>query len=426
MRALRALAAPLLVALGVAGLATAEGEPAGRQRVAQALVPARESDFVGVWAGLLATGISSLRGLLGIDQTVDPKAELRWRERYGYRRIEASLPDGTRVGGLLFEPEGSERPRPLLLVSFGFLQDRWGGEAVKFHELYIGNAARRIPGDVVVLDHPTSGAFLGANGQLSVGSYDDARIWVELALRLRRRLEPSSIHLLGVSMSGQTVVHALIEDGRRSLGLFASGLAVSIAPDFVVAPGAQLAAMKTASGTANPWLEGLGRAPTRTERLQTDGIWLLALAQFLPSFRLVAPDAEPPGLERDDLPVVFRRYYAERIAFLRESAPADWPADFSLESLEAYMETTRIARVIDRVPTPLVLLSARDDPAVPRELFREVVDAAEGNAWVVAHETNQGGHFGFDVAYGAGFLDGVLRLMLDPQVLRTWNGPRRP
>jgi hypothetical protein len=89
------------------------------------------------------------------------------------------------------------------------------------------------------------------------------------------------------------------------------------------------------------------------------------------------------------------------------------------------MTTTRIAGVIDRVRTPLVLLSARDDPAVPRARFEEVLRAAGDNPWIAARETRRGGHFGFHVSYGADYIGDVLRLMTNPEVLRNWTGQSR-
>jgi hypothetical protein len=54
-------------------------------------------------------------------------------------------------------------------------------------------------------------------------------------------------------MSGQTVVYALIENSRRGLDLFESGIAVSIAPDFRLAPGRQFGHFPTPDGVNNPW-----------------------------------------------------------------------------------------------------------------------------------------------------------------------------
>ena len=86
------------------------------------------------------------------------------------------------------------------------------------------------------------------------------------------------------------------------------------------------------------------------------------------------------------------------------------------------MSSIRIARVVDRVHTPLVLVSSKDDPAVERRMFVEVADEAENNPWVVAYETKRGGHFGFDVAYGKDYMGRIIRLMLDPDVLNNWKG----
>ena len=74
------------------------------------------------------------------------------------------------------------------------------------------------------------------------------------------------------------------------------------------------------------------------------------------------------------------------------------------------------------VRTPLVLVSAYDDPAVERTMFEELMLTARGNPWIAAYETDDGGHFGFDVAYGKDYIHRIIRLMLDSQVLRTWNG----
>jgi len=113
--------------------------------------------------------------------------------------------------------------------------------------------------------------------------------------------------------------------------------------------------------------------------------------------------------------------FGARLAFLRRSDAPDWNRGFSRSGLPAYFSATRIAAVIDRVRTPLVLLSAQDDPAVLSAEFHEVVAAAAHNPWVLAYETPRGGHFGFDVAYGAAYLGDVIELMIDPGVLARWR-----
>jgi fermentation-respiration switch protein FrsA (DUF1100 family) len=398
----------------------------GRKLVLQALKPdEKNARFMGKFAGLLTTAISSMQPDLE-----EPLKSLDPEDQKNQERIfTVELSDGTKVGGLLFKfNDGGKGPKPLLMSSFGFLQDRWGTEVAKFCDLYLKDPQDRIPAHVLFLDHPTSGPFLAYNNLLSMGSYDDARMWIEIAQRLKGEMPISSIHLFGISMSGQTVVHALIEDKRLGLDLFDSGMAFSIAPDFRETPGKQLAQLETPTGIENPWKQGLKDLPPRTllDEISALGIWILVEEQFIPGYLQVNPNEKNFDIRQNEVPLYFRKAYEDRITFLREQQLSSdtWNhKDFSLENLDLFMATTRIANVIDRVQTPLVLVSARDDPAVAHWMFQEVVQAAKGNPWVVSYETKWGGHFGFDVSYGKDYVGRIIQRMLDPELLRYWLGP---
>jgi hypothetical protein len=412
------------IALLVAGCAGSKRESwelwaqpprSGREAASRALEPPKHYSWSSLPLGILTTGYSSLRYLMGLD----PHGESQ------LHRLRAQLSDGTLVGGLLYPYAGDDdEPVPLLMASFGFLQDRWGTEAAKFHEHYVDDPLHRLRAHVLLLDHPSSGTFLALNGNLSVGSYDDARMWIELAQILRSHMKLSSIHLFGVSMSGQTVVHALIEDARLGLGLFDSGVAVSIAPDFREAPGRQLARVEPPEGTENPWRRGLDLREQKSadDRIQTRAVKLLIGRQFVSGYRRIRPDGDPPRVDGPDLPLFLWSAFEARIRALRRRPGESWNRDFSLGDLRTFMATTRIADVIDRVRTPLVLLSAEDDPAVDRASFEEVVTAAGDDPWIAWYESKRGGHFGFDVAYGRGYLRDIVELMLDPRALAGWNG----
>lgn len=394
-----------------------EGPPAsGREAVLRELEPPRFFRKSSPILGILTTGLASAKYLGGLD------ADGGLDEH----QVRFELRDGTVVGGLLFPWKGGDGPAPLLIASFGFLQDRFGTEAAKFLASYVDDPFQRVKASVLVLDHPTSGIFLGNNGMLSPGSYDDARMWIEIARDLREEMKPASVHLLGVSMSGQTVVHALIEDVRLGLGLFQSGIAISIAPDFARAPGRQLAQIDPGNGVENPWREIAGDATSSGDGLQVQAVKLLFEKQFLKGYRKVVPHGRDMEIPSSEIPLLFWNGFEDRLAFLREAAAPDWNPDFTRTDLPGHLADTRIADVVDRVRTPLVLLSARDDPAVLSEAFREVQAAAEGNPWVAAYETDGGGHFGFNVPYGAGYLGEIIGLMLDPGVLAGWRGARRP
>jgi hypothetical protein len=346
---------------------------------------------------------------------------------HGGQPFKMELSDGTRVGGLFFEyNKETENPKPLLMASFGFLQDRWGSEAAKFHELYIKEIKERIPAHVLILDHPTSGPFLANNGYLSIATYDDARMWIEVAQKFKKDMDLAGIHLFGVSMSGQTVVHALIEDSRLGLGLFQSGMAVSIAPDFHQAPGKQLAQLNTPPGIENPWNidSEFGKDKTLVDQIQGESLWMLMEKQFIPHFQKVHPAGKELTMQPEDVAVFFRKACEDRITFLRERNTENWNhKDFSLKNLDSFITSTRIAGIVGRVRTPLVFVSSIDDPAVDHKMFEEVMLAGCDNPWIVSYQTNDGGHFGFDVAYGKNYIGNIIRLMLDQDVLSAWNRP---
>ena len=394
----------------------------GRERIFQAI---QSPEMTGVYItkfGLVSTALSSAN----LDPA-NPLKSLGDHSVQGRYPIHMKLLDGTIIGGLLFmHPGETADTAPLLMASFGFLQDRWGSEAAKFYDLYIGVESYRIPAHVLILDHPTSGPFLANNGNLSIGAYDDARMWIEIAQRVRKTMAFKEIHLLGVSMSGQTVVNALIEDKRLGLNLFRSGLVFSIAPNFNKAPGKQFAQLTTRKGVDNPWRRGIdvGSATTTADSVQNQGMWMLINKQFIPNYRRIRPGDEAFEIKRNGVPVFFWTAFENRISFLQKAnrVPDTWNYhDFSIENLNAYLASTQIAGIIKRVKTPLVMISSHDDPAVPHDQFENVKKAANANPWVLTYETNYGGHFGFDITYGKEYIGRIIRLMLDPEVHRSWN-----
>ncbi|MBN2372825.1 hypothetical protein JXL19_03430 [bacterium] len=398
-----------------------ESPRTGKEMVIHALIPSNMAGGLLNKSGLISTAQSSISG-----KPWDPLKKIDPNSNHGGRLFNMKLHDGTKVGGLFFEYyDGIEDIKPLLIASFGFLQDRWGTEAAKFHELYLKNQKDRIPAHVLILDHPSAGPFLANNGCLSIGSYDDARMWIEVAQRFKNDMNLTGIHLLGVSMSGQTVVHALIEDKRLGLNLFKSGMAISIAPDFKKAPGKQLSQLETRPGISNPWRSDSQDTSgmTLVDKIQRESLCMLIERQFIPNYRFVYPEDTGFDIQPEDIAVLFRKTWEDRINFLRARGETTWNKDFSLEDLDSFMETTKIAGVIDLVQTPLILVSSRDDPAVEYTMFEEVIASAEGNPWIAAYQTNDGGHFGFDTVYGKDYIGQIIRLMLDSEVLHTWNSP---
>ena len=415
---LAAICATILVGCSTTGpLPDKPALASGRGRVLQALAPQKKGSGL-LKSGLISTALSS-----SDFRAAEPLKHLDADGEHGGRPFSLTLTDGTRVGGLLFPfPTAGDEPKPLLMASFGFLQDRWGTEAAKFYEFYLEDNAHRLPAHVLFLDHPSAGPFLAENDCLSMGSYDDARMWIEVAQHLQERMQLSSIHLFGVSMSGQTVVHALMEDKRLGLDLFDSGIAVSIAPDFKQAPGKQLAYLKTSDGMENPWRRDLEPLPPMglADKIQGAALGLLIEKQFVQHYRLICPSDTTFDLKADQAAVFLRKAFEARITRLRQQKADTWNWEIDLTDLDTFMASTRIAGFVGRVRTPLVLVSALDDPAVEHPLFAEVAKAAAGNSWVAVYETDHGGHFGFDMVYGSDYLERVIRLMMTPEVIDHW------
>jgi len=342
------------------------------------------------------------------------------------RPFRVVLRDGTIVGGLFFPHPGDEdRPRSLLLAAFGFLQDRWGQAATAFFARHLREPAARIAAHVLILDHPSAAPFLVANGSLSVGAYDQARMWIEVGRHLDRQMPLDGIHLFGVGISGQTVIHALIEARRLGLSLFRSGIAVSIAPDFLRYPGGALALFEPPAGRQNPWQTGhmRSRRTGRTERLQQQVLQARIDAQFLPHYRAINPQHSSFRLEPAEIPLFFHKAFENRLMVLRRQdvRSSPWNAEFRLEDLKAHLQSIRIAPIIDRVQTPLVLLNAADDPLIPQADFLRIAGRAAKNPWVICHLTEAGGHAGFDTVYGDAYLRRILQVVTDPDVLRNWR-----
>jgi hypothetical protein len=344
---------------------------------------------------------------------------------YG-RPFELTLQDGSRVGGLFFpHPEGTSPARPLWIAGFGFLQDRWGKAAGRFYRHHLQRPDDRIDAHVLILDHPSAAPFLAANGMLSIGAYDDARMWIEIGQYMRKQPSFSGIHLLGAGVSAQTVMHALMEDRRLGLRLFESGIAISPVSDLRRYPARPLGRFATPPDVENPWLTLRGRLlpPDPWEQRQKHLLEVLVENQFLPHYRDINPGHTSFAVPPNEIPIFFRKAFENRLAVLRnrqfQSKP--WNEEVLLADLNEFMQSTRIGPLVGRVRTPAVLLHAADDPIVPQSDFMKLGRTAENNPWIIWRLVENGGHAAFESAYGTGYLRNLLEVMQDPDVLRNWR-----
>jgi hypothetical protein len=356
----------------------------------------------------------------------DPAETFRPGNPPSGRPFELTLRDGSRVGGLFFpHPEGTSPARPLWIAGFGFLQDRWGKAAVRFYRHHLQRPEDRIDAHLLILDHPSTAPFLAANGMLSLGAYDDARMWIEIGRYMQKQQSFRGIHLLGAGVSAQTVIHALVEDLRLELRLFESGIAISPVSDLQRYPARPLGRFETPPDVENPWLTLRGRflPPDPWEQRQKHLLEDMVENQFLPHYRDINPGHTSFGLPPNEIPIFFRKAFENRLAVLRnrQFQTKPWNEEILLVDLDAFMQSSRIGPLVGWVRTPVVLLHAADDPIVPQSDFRKLGRSAANNPWIIWRLVENGGHAAFESAYGTDYLRNLLEVLQDPDILRNWR-----
>lgn len=342
------------------------------------------------------------------------------------RPFALTLADGNVLEGLFFpHPDGVAAAKPLLMAGFGFLQDRWGAAANEFYRAHLQAPEARIDAHVLILDHPSAAPYLAANGMLSIGAYDEARMWIEVGQHLHRYLQIDGLHLFGIGVSGLSVLHALIEDRRLGLRLFDSGVALSPVSDLRRYPARALSLFEPPPDLENPWdtFRSRFRRTSLAERRQKQIMETLLVNEFIPHYRQINPGHTRFELPREKIPVFFHKAFENRLTVLREqqSRTHPWNAEFSRRDLNAFMRSTRIAVLIDRIRTPLVLLHAAGDPIASQSDFTGIARIAEGNPWIISELAESGLHAGYTSVYGRDYLQNLLEVMQDPDVLRNWR-----
>jgi hypothetical protein len=360
--------------------------------------------------------VPALVGLLSPVATFFSNPTTLSRKAYAHREVTFELEDGSRMGGLFFAwPGGAPGPRPLVIGSFGILEDRWGHAAGYFVREIVegGLLAEVLPGgaDVLIVDGGTSGAFYGLNGgAISPGGYDEGRMLREVAARLRSRNGYSSVHLLGVSLSGLASVHALLEDARLGTRFIDSVLTFSTPLDQrasmqdVMKTLGQPFALPETPGQPEP------RKPRRFGFFVRNGIDVLW--KRFEGFARDFGSPVPPVLERKMGAAVYQAFQ-RRIEQLRQGPPGDWNPEVDLSSVEAYVVSS--ARLVDRLadaPRPLLLVHARNDSVCPFVDFERFARRHGKDDRISTLATRFGGHWGFTGTYGRDWFLEVLKLGL--------------
>jgi pimeloyl-ACP methyl ester carboxylesterase len=378
---------------------------------APAHVPAG-SDWRDWFNGIPRDAIYSA-GDAGILSTVLSNPSPLRREDYSSNEVVFQLKDGTRVGGLLFKGRCGA---PLLISSFGFLADRWSNPSAQMVKGFIEARERLINADVLILDHPTSAGFFELNGGVSMGGYDEGRIIVEVAELLRQSKPAQKICLLGVSMGGNGVVHALLEAKRRQERLFEAAITFSAASRLTIIPGWQLSAFGAPEGQNNPWGQMTGR--------HKRGIYKMGMSRVIAHFVDIVRQSGPAGFALSDEQVAsfFYSNFESRIKLIRTNAT---PSEFDFSSLERYAYSCSLPQLIEQVNTPLVMVHAADDPSVPYEQFQELAFMGKSNTNICFLGLDHGGHWGFAESMGRQWVADVINKVMGEDVPRRLTKPLR-
>ena len=285
----------------------------------------------------------------------------------------------------------------MLLATFGFLADRWSKAAAQFVRDHV--EADPIASHVLIVDHPSSAAFLATNGELSIGGRDEGQMLLDVARQLRSGqaealgLAVRSYHLLGVSLGGLGVLNAIDEDRRSSDRVFASAVTFSgvtrlddASPEALVRNGSFIA---RAGGR-----DGFSLAAFVNHRIFKD---------LVRHFRTIYSELAGKDLAWSDADTARRLHELFDKRAMRLGEPG---------GLRAYMAATNLCSLGGESEIPIALIHAKDDPLVPVSHVRCVEDKATNNPNVAVYVTNNGGHWGFARTYGRDWVATVINRAL--------------
>jgi predicted alpha/beta-fold hydrolase len=307
------------------------------------------------------------------------------------------LGDGTKLP-TLFYPGTAPGPRPLIIANFGLFTDKASGAIGRFIRNLV--LTGKIGADFLLVSNVTSATFYSENHEFGLGGYDEGKLLVELTEQIRGdHFENSSIELMGVSLGGNAVLQALIEDARLGRDDFQSAIVFSA----VLNEGESSASLLSAFGhpIAAPYGPPL-----------TEGGSLLAKVLVLGLKKTLKAEGQPYGFSIGQSGSVFYDNFKERLSRLHALSCVDesWNPQVSMDSVEDYLTTSSalVDAEIDQVKVPLIVVHAKNDPLVPFIQFADFAKREEANPRISTLAVDQGGHFGFASAYGDSWLNDLI------------------
>jgi predicted alpha/beta-fold hydrolase len=309
-----------------------------------------------------------------------------------------TLADGTHVPTLFYQGT-SLSPRPLIIANFGLFTDKGSGALGRFIRNLV--LTGKIDADFLVVSSNTSATFFSENGEFGLGGYDEGKILVDFVRQIRGpHFHNSSIELLGISLGGNAVLQALIEEARLGRHDFQSAVIFS----GLLNEGESSAALLAAFG--HPISSPVG--PPLTE-----GGAILAKSLVLRLKATLKSENEPYKFPIDETGDLFYKNFDTRLARLSklQSAMESWNPKVSTRSIEEYLATSSdlVAEDLHHSRVPLIVVHAENDPLIPFAQFQEFSKREASNPHVFTLATEQGGHFGFASPYGDDWLNELIK-----------------
>lgn len=313
------------------------------------------------------------------------------------------LSDGTKISSLYFEHSrispSDTGPVPLILANFGLFTDEYSPPISYFVNALV--LTGKLKADVLVVDNVTSAKFFALNHEMGLGGFDEGKILLELARDLHKESGTRPTYLFGVSLGGNAVVQALLEDQREGTHRFNGAITFSAVLD--EEQSSQTLLTSFGHSLQSPKLPSL----KPQGQIIADGLLKVMIAtmhQLLP---------ESPVLPAPQAGDFYYGNFQQRLKRIsKELDSSTWNPSVSTDTVESYiLSSSALVSGLDHLNVPLIAVHAENDPLVPFSQFKAVEIGQRSNPNVYTLATRFGGHWGFFDTYGADWIDQlVLRL----------------
>jgi pimeloyl-ACP methyl ester carboxylesterase len=311
-----------------------------------------------------------------------------------FKEIKFNMPHDTLVRAICKGRPG----KPLLIVSPGGFADKMGYSSNTMLNIYRKTPLHEY--SLMLVDHPSSAPFYCDNGELSWGGVEEGFHLTQIADEMKQRLRPSSIHLIGISMGGNSALQA----AYLNQGGIDSVLALSPVSDYLSVPGNMLCQ-----------LENDSRFGACYQSSFTKAIGISMLLSHFNEIQEKFKDCRPVTEEMlDDLFVGVGRYQDQRyMAAIFDKHLKQSLVGFAPYSLSSYLTASDAVRVIPYLETITTIIHAEDDNVVPVDHSRRLILPSYENSKVHVAITEDGGHFGFLSAYGMQWMGCIIKSQVD-------------